>query len=305
MDKRKRLAAAAATVILLGGEYLKKKERRRRRWWMVSLYKSRKTYNATDLLYDLTREPSGYFENFCRMSAADFEYLLNLIGPFIAKQDTNMRKCIPIQERLAVTLRFLATGDKFSSLAYLFKFSKSTIATCIMEVCQALIQELREEVKKETQTQEMVENENTLPYQKIVANLSEEMAGSLQILENVTVETAGSLQILENVTVETDGSLQILENVTVETAGSMQTLENVTVETAGSLQIVENETVEMAERLVAIENETVEMADSLLAVENETVEMAESLFCVENGTVAMADKMTFDNQLKIACFDNN
>ncbi|KAJ8728814.1 hypothetical protein PYW07_006510 [Mythimna separata] len=78
------------------------------------------------------------------MSAADFEYLLNKIGPFIAKQDTNMRKCIPIQERLAVTLRFLATGDKFSSLAYLFKFSKSTIATCIMEVCQALIQELRE-----------------------------------------------------------------------------------------------------------------------------------------------------------------
>ncbi|RVE40671.1 hypothetical protein evm_014677 [Chilo suppressalis] len=88
MDKRKRLAAAAATVILLGGEYLKTKERRKRLWWMVSLYKSRKTYNATDLLYDLTREPSGYFENFCRMSAADFEYLLNKIGPFIAKQDT-------------------------------------------------------------------------------------------------------------------------------------------------------------------------------------------------------------------------
>ncbi|KAJ8728549.1 hypothetical protein PYW07_006245 [Mythimna separata] len=272
---------------------------------MVSLYKSRKTYNATDLLCDLTREPSGYFEKFCRMSAADFEYLLNKIGPFIAKQDTNMRKCIPIQERLAVTLRFLATGDKFSSLAYLFKFSKSTIATCIMEVCQALIQGLREEVKKETQTQEMVENENTLPYQTIVAKLSVEMAGSLQRLEYVVVETAGSLQILENVTGEMAGSLQILENLTGEMAGSMQILENVTVETAGNLLILENVTVVTAGSTQIVENETVEMAESLLAVENETVEMVESLFCVENGTVAMADKMTFDNPLTIACFDNN
>ncbi|KAF9413739.1 hypothetical protein HW555_008185 [Spodoptera exigua] len=138
------------------------------------------------------------------MSAADFEYLLNKIGPFIAKQDTNMRKCIPIQERLAVS----CDGDKFSSLAYLFKFSKSTIATCIMEVCQALIQELREEVKT------------------IVAKLSVEMAGSLQRLEYVVVETAGSLQILENVTAVTAGSLQILENLTGEMAGRGVTVQN-------------------------------------------------------------------------------
>nr|CAI5861402.1 unnamed protein product [Callosobruchus analis] len=80
------------------------------------------------MLEDLRQEPSGYFENFCRISTTDFEYLLNKIGPVIAKSNTNMRDSIPVQERLAVTLRFLATGDSFKSLSYLFKFSPQTVS---------------------------------------------------------------------------------------------------------------------------------------------------------------------------------
>lgn len=80
------------------------------------------------------------------MSATDFEYLLNKIGPVIEKKYTNMRKCFPIQERLAVTLRFLATGDSFTSLSYLFKMSRYTISTCVQEVCQALMNELKEQI---------------------------------------------------------------------------------------------------------------------------------------------------------------
>lgn len=99
------------------------------------------------MLYDLLKEPSGKFQNFCRMSAADFEYLLNNIGPQIAKTDTNMKKCISVQERLAVELRFLATGDSYTSLSYLFKFSIQTVSKCIDEVCSALIQELQGEIK--------------------------------------------------------------------------------------------------------------------------------------------------------------
>lgn len=94
-------------------------------------------YNATDLLEDLKRGPSNKFQNFCRMSATDFEYLIQKIGPTICKTDTNMRKCIPDQERLAVTLRFLATGDSFKSLSYLFKFSTQTVSRCVqcVHVC--------------------------------------------------------------------------------------------------------------------------------------------------------------------------
>lgn len=33
------------------------------------------------------------------MSTEDYEYLLNKIGSHIAKKDTNMRKCVPVQEQ--------------------------------------------------------------------------------------------------------------------------------------------------------------------------------------------------------------
>jgi len=99
------------------------------------------------MLEDLNREPSGKFINFCRMSAEDFEHLLNKVGPIIKKQDTNMRKAIPIQDRLAVTLRFLATGDSFTSLSYLFKFSNQIISNIVHEVCYALIHELKDQIK--------------------------------------------------------------------------------------------------------------------------------------------------------------
>lgn len=98
------------------------------------------------MLDDLRREPSSYFENFCRMSATDFEHFITELGPLITKKDTNMRESIPIQERLAVTLRFLATGDSFISLSYLFKFSAQTVSRCVQEVCRALNNKLKDEI---------------------------------------------------------------------------------------------------------------------------------------------------------------
>jgi hypothetical protein len=44
------------------------------------------------------------------MSAVEVQSLVNLLGPVIGKQDTAMRQAIPLEERMIVTLRFLATG---------------------------------------------------------------------------------------------------------------------------------------------------------------------------------------------------
>lgn len=77
------------------------------------------------------------------MSLSDFEYLINLIGPKIAKQDTFMRNSITVQERLSITLCFLTAGDHYSSLQYLFRVSKQAISQIVTEVCRALIEVLK------------------------------------------------------------------------------------------------------------------------------------------------------------------
>ncbi|RXG68922.1 hypothetical protein Avbf_02364 [Armadillidium vulgare] len=40
---------------------------------MVSLNRNRGRYSVTPILADLLKEPSGCFENFCRLSPHDFE----------------------------------------------------------------------------------------------------------------------------------------------------------------------------------------------------------------------------------------
>nr|CAH7743186.1 unnamed protein product [Callosobruchus chinensis] len=49
--------------------------------------------------------------------------------------------------RLAITLRFLATGDSYSSLMYLFRVSRPLICKIIPEVCACIIEALKEHVK--------------------------------------------------------------------------------------------------------------------------------------------------------------
>jgi hypothetical protein len=78
---------------------------------VTPVLKSRDLYGGSQLLSELLIGSTGQFENFCRMSSKDFEHLLTLIEPAIGKQDTNYIKAISSKERLAITLRFLASGD--------------------------------------------------------------------------------------------------------------------------------------------------------------------------------------------------
>ncbi|RVE42239.1 hypothetical protein evm_013115 [Chilo suppressalis] len=110
-------------------------------------------------LSELVAEPSGEFQKFTRMSQTDFDNLLNKVLPAIAKQDTQLRKAIPARIRLAITLRYLATGDSFESLHFLFKISPQLISKIIPEVCQALNEALKEEIKLPTSPEEWKEIE--------------------------------------------------------------------------------------------------------------------------------------------------
>ena len=65
-----------------------------------------------------------------------------MVEPLIKKKKTRMRQPIPAEERLAITLRFLATGETYDSLMYQFRVHRTTIAKIVLEVCQAIYQVL-------------------------------------------------------------------------------------------------------------------------------------------------------------------
>lgn len=109
---RHRRIAAAVLVLLLKRKYQKKnKSNKPRRTWVRNWIARRPMLGAySQLLSELRSEDPKQFKNFLRMSEKDFNFLLNLVHHKIEKLDTNMRESIKPSERLAITLRFLATG---------------------------------------------------------------------------------------------------------------------------------------------------------------------------------------------------
>lgn len=131
------LFGQAAQFIIENEE--KKRLRRKRKVWVRDWIRRRHDLGCySQLLRELENEVPHLYKNFLRMNIGDFNNLLEMVSPLIQKTDTNMRKAISPGERLALTLRFLATGDSFMSLQYLFRIPQSTISTIVPEVCDAI-----------------------------------------------------------------------------------------------------------------------------------------------------------------------
>ena len=88
------------------------------------------------------------------MSPERFEHLLSLVGPLITKQDTTMRESISAEERLVVTLRFLASGDAQKSLSYAFRIGKATLSHIIAETSEMIHKCLKDDFLCAPKTQE-------------------------------------------------------------------------------------------------------------------------------------------------------
>lgn len=82
------------------------------------------------------------------MDTGSFEELLAKVRPMIEKKDTNFRLCVPAGERLAITLRYLATGDSQSSLQFNFRRAHNTISTIVADVCPAIYSALKDDFLK-------------------------------------------------------------------------------------------------------------------------------------------------------------
>ncbi|XP_034093001.1 protein ANTAGONIST OF LIKE HETEROCHROMATIN PROTEIN 1-like [Gymnodraco acuticeps] len=79
------------------------------------------------------------------MSKGHFDELLGKVGPLITKTDTNMRLSIGPAERLAICLRYLATGDSYRTIAFSYRVGHITVAVIVREVAGAIWTALVEE----------------------------------------------------------------------------------------------------------------------------------------------------------------
>ena len=106
------------------------------------------------LLQELNREDTKGYKNFLRINPELFGEMVDRLTPILAKKATRMREPLSVGLMLTITLRFLATGDSYTSLQYSFRVSKPAICRLVPKVCQALNDIYKPEVLKCPRTPE-------------------------------------------------------------------------------------------------------------------------------------------------------
>ncbi|KAM7282308.1 hypothetical protein ISCGN_002458 [Ixodes scapularis] len=111
MSLRERKAAAAAVLVLLLCED-ESPPKKTRPWVKPYIQKREQTGAHHSLTRDLLKDPNE-FRRYLRMTPEVFQRLADGIRADVQKQDTVMRTAISAEERLEMTLRFLASDAAF------------------------------------------------------------------------------------------------------------------------------------------------------------------------------------------------
>ena len=77
-----------------------------------------------------------------------FDNIVLRVGPRIERKNTNFRPAIPVEQRVAIALRFVATGDCYQQLEYHFRVSNSLISSIVPEVMLAIYEVYKGEYMK-------------------------------------------------------------------------------------------------------------------------------------------------------------
>ena len=120
---------AATLVVLL---HCRRRRRRQRRFWIRPWISRRLQFGEYEhLMAELERESHGDFVSYLRMEPVMFHEILQRLSPRLTKRDTKWRKALPPGLKLAVTLRFVATGISYRSLAFSFRVAHNTVSIAV------------------------------------------------------------------------------------------------------------------------------------------------------------------------------
>ena len=90
----------------------------------------------------------SHFTNFMRLEPRMFHELLLRFTPRLTKQETNMRHPLDPGLKLAIILRYMATGDIYNNLCYSFRVPHNTISGVVKGVSAAILAEYKKEIFK-------------------------------------------------------------------------------------------------------------------------------------------------------------
>lgn len=120
----------------------------KRKYWVrpIFIIERRLAQGASNnLVNELRQQDHENFINYFRMEPALFEKLLQLVRPQITKQSA-VRKAIPPETRLHITIRYLASGDSIRSLSYAFRVGHNTVSKIVSETCEVIWKCLKDTV---------------------------------------------------------------------------------------------------------------------------------------------------------------
>ena len=116
----------------------RQRPRRRHNMWARPWLLQREERGAYhNIMAELYATDIPGFTNFMRMTPEFFEMIKTRLQPRLARQATNYRAPISVGEKLALTIRYLATGESYTSLSCQFRVGRSTISKFLPEVCRA------------------------------------------------------------------------------------------------------------------------------------------------------------------------
>ena len=111
------------------------RQRVKRKWWVRPIFQSREKFGAYHAMFpEMENDDRWSFKNFSRMNPELFRELEAKLEPLIGRQNTTFRKSISTGERLAITLRYLATGK-----TTLLIFTPRTSSEMLLKVTTGVI----------------------------------------------------------------------------------------------------------------------------------------------------------------------
>ncbi|XP_071957894.1 uncharacterized protein [Antedon mediterranea] len=72
------------------------------------------------------------------MTPERFSHLLSAVEPYLKIRQDRGRTAISAEERLVITLRYLATGDSMASQTFNFRVGRATVSNIIREICDSI-----------------------------------------------------------------------------------------------------------------------------------------------------------------------